>query len=422
MQKNSLSFLKPLIILSLGTLFYVYGFTLRIMPSAMTHELMRGFGINAQLLGILVGLMYWGYTLMQIPSGLLFDHFNARYILTIAMFVCAIGTSLLGATQNITVACFGSFIMGLGEAFGFVGVLVLASRWFPPKYFAFIVGLVQLMGSVGAILGEGPVAWIVNDIGWRSTILWLAFIGLILSSLIWMIVRDNPRAGNNRVNKKNEWGLKIVTRSSQNWWIALYSFCIWAPVLILAGLWVVPYLMVAYQTSNTVAASATSWAWIGIGIGSPLFGWWSNRIARRCLPLAISALLSLIPAIFIIYMHHMSWIMMSILLLIFGVGGSGQALSFGLVQDNNPPKVAGTAVGLNNMAVVFGGVILQPLVGILLHANWNGQYANGVPLYSVSDFHHALITVPICALLAFIISIFFLKETHCEPQYDILKS
>lgn len=410
---------RSLIILTLGTLFYVYGFTLRIMPSAMTHELMRGFGINAQLLGILVGLMYWGYTLMQIPSGLLFDRFNSRYILTSAILVCTLGTFLLGITNHIMIACIGSFIMGLGEAFGFVGVLVLASRWFPAKYFALIVGIVQLMGAAGAIIGEGPIALLVNHIGWRHTIVYLAAFGLILAILIWSIVRDKPHQ-TVTTSRTSEWKrLSMVTTHSQNWWLALYAFCIWAPILILAGLWVVPYLMAVYNTSNALAASAASWVWIGIGIGSPFFGWWSDRIANRRLPLAISALLSLIPALFIIYATHLSWIMMNILLFIFGVGGSGQALSFGVVQDNNPPAVAGTAVGFNNMAVVFGGVILQPLVGILLHSQWNGQYFNGVPIYSAQDYRHALITVPLCAFVALIVSLFFLKETHCKPQYKI---
>lgn len=423
-KTSNKSMLRPLIILSLGTLFYVYGFTLRIMPSAMTHELMRGFGINAQLLGILVGLMYWGYTLMQIPSGLLFDRFSSRYLLTATMFICTLGTFILGATQNIAIACAGSFIMGLGEAFGFVGVLVLAARWFPPKYFALIVGIVQLMGALGAILGEGPIALLVNHIGWRSTILSLATIGLILTVLMWLVIRDNPqhKANHSHLPKKSEWErLKVVTSNKQNWWVALYSFCIWAPILILAGLWVVPFLMALYKTSNAVAASAASWIWVGIGLGSPLIGWWSDRIGKRCFPLLISALLSLIPALLIVYMNHLPWIVMNFLLFIFGLGGSGQALSFGLVQDNNPPQVAGTAVGLNNMAVVFGGVILQPLVGILLHANWDGGFSNGVPIYSVSDYRHALITVPLCAALAFIISSFFLKETACQPQYEILK-
>lgn len=423
MQKTN-SLLRPLIIIGLGTLFYVYGFSLRIMPSSMTQELMAGFGINAQSLGILVGMMYWGYTLMQIPTGLLFDRFNSRYILTVATLVCSFGTFLFASTHSIVIASLGTFIMGLGEAFGFVGVLVLASRWLPAKYFALVVGIVQMLGAAGAIAGEGPVAILVNHFGWHHTILSFSFLGLILAIFIWLFVRDaKPNTNHNHQVRTSELQrFKIVTTNSQNWWLALYAFCIWAPILILAGLWVVPYLMALYQTSNTLAAAAASWVWVGVGIGSPLFGWWSNRIGRRCFPLAVSALFILIPSLFIIYMNNLSWITMYILLFLFGVGSAGQALSFGVVQDNNPPKVAGTAVGLNNMAVVFGGVILQPLVGILLHKQWGGTMSNGVPVYTVADYRHALITVPLCAVIALIVSCFFLKETRCEPQYELLET
>jgi MFS family permease len=280
---------------------------------------------------------------------------------------------------------------------------------------------IDCTGAAGAIIGEGPIALIVNHIGYRSTILSLSVIGFVLTLLIWLIVRDAPSfVPHQHAQHGSEWQrLRRVIAHSQNAWVALYSFAIWAPVLILAGLWVVPFLMVLYQTSNTVAASAASWVWVGIGLGSPFFGWWSDKIGRRCMPLAISALLSVVPAIFIIYVPHLSWVTMCFLLFVFGIGGSGQALSFGLVQDNNPPHVAGTAVGFNNMAVVFGGVILQPLVGFLLHSQWTGKYLNDVPVYSASDYRHALITVPLCGLLALIVSLFFLKETHCQPQYSL---
>ncbi len=429
-RANFFSFLRPLLIIVLGSTFYLYGFTLKIMPSAMTGELMRGFGINAQLLGILVGFMYYGYTLMQIPVGLLFDRFSSRLLLTVSLMMCSLGTLIFAMTANIWIASIGSFIMGLGEAFAFVGVLVLAARWYPSKYFALIVGLVQLMGSIGAIVGEGPIALAVNHIGWQATIMWLAGFGFFLAGLMWLVVRDRPSHQSvNHVPQNHQpfqsqytelQRLKMVSKNPQSWWLALYSFFIWAPILIMAGLWLVPFLIALYHTSNTTAATAASWVWVGIGLGSPLFGWWSDRLGLRCFPLAVSAILSLVPAIIIIYTQNLSWPLMYFLLFIFGVGGSGQALSFSLVQDNNPPQVGGTAVGLNNMAVVFGGAILSPFIGYLLHSGWNHQFIHGVPVYSVSDYRHALISVPICGLLALIISLFFLKETRCKPQYKLL--
>lgn len=419
------SFWRPFLIIVLGSTFYLYGFTLKIMPSAMTEELMRGFGINAQSLGMLVGVMYYGYTLMQIPVGLLYDRFSSRLLLTISLLMCGFGTLMLAITTNIGVASVGSFIMGMGQAFAFVGVLILAARWYSAKYFALIVGLVQLMGSLGAIVGEGPIALAVSHIGWQSTIKWASGFGFLLAILIWFVVRDRPvtdataQAISSPQSHYTEFQrLKKVGGNLQTWWLAAYSFFIWAPILIMAGLWLVPFLVILYHSSNAVAAAAASWVWIGIGLGSPVFGWWSDKLGLRCFPLAVSAILSLVSAIIIIYTQNLSWPLMYFLLFVFGVGGSGQALSFSLVQDNNPPHVGGTAVGLNNMAVVFGGAILTPFIGYLLHVGWNHQFIRGIPVYSLSNYRHALISVPICALLALIISLFFLKETHCKPQYS----
>ncbi|QLH41602.1 MAG: MFS transporter [Coxiellaceae bacterium] len=414
---------RGLVVVALATLFYVFSFTLRIMPSAMTHQIMSTLHIEAQLLGILVGMMYTGYTLMQIPVGLLFDRFSSRKILTLAAFFCSTGSVLLGATNHYWVSLLGSLIMGMSEAFGFVGVLVLSARWFPAKYFALIVGIVQMMGAIGAILGEGPIALLVTHHGWHQTVLSMATFGYVVTLMVWLFVRDKTSNHTNHshssANRLTEWQrLKLVSHNSQTWWLALYSFCIWAPVLILAGLWLVPFLMVLYQTSNTVAASASSWVWVGIGLGSPLFGWWSNLIGRRCMPLAVSAVLSLVGSLIIIYGGTLSWPLMCLVLFIFGLGASGQALSFGVVQDNNAPHVAGTAVGINNMAVVFGGVLLQPLIGILLHLQWGGSVYNGVPVYTVSDYQHALIVAPLCGLIALVISLFLLKETHCQPIHE----
>jgi MFS family permease len=105
------------------------------------------------------------------------------------------------------------------------------------------------------------------------------------------------------------------------------------------------------------------------------------------------------------------------LLFLFGFAAAGQTLSFGVVQDTHSPEVAGTATGLNNMAVIAGGILLQPLVGFILKSHWHGQLWNHAPVYSLNDYHLALLTVPLCSLLGAVIAIFFLKETYCEPQY-----
>lgn len=105
----------------------------------------------------------------------------------------------------------------------------------------------------------------------------------------------------------------------------------------------------------------------------------------------------------------------------FGVAASSQSVTFGVVQDNNPLSVAGTAVGFNNMAVILGGVLFQPLIGFILKANWDGRIANGLPFYSLENFRGSLLLLPVCFVIGIISSIFFVKETYCKPQYTLIE-
>ena len=63
-----------------------------------------------------------------------------------------------------------------------------------------------------------------------------------------------------------------------------------------------------------------------------------------------------------------------------------QALTFGLVRDNNPTHIAGTAMGFNNMAIVLGGAIFQPVVGVILDHEWRGTLLHGIRVYDTTAF------------------------------------
>ena len=108
---------------------------------------------------------------------------------------------------------------------------------------------------------------------------------------------------------------------------------------------------------------------------------------------------------------------MYLLLFIFGLGASGQALVFALVKDNNEPARVGTAIGFNNMAVVLGGM-LQPLVGFILIYAWDGVVEEGIPLYTVANYQLALLILPIAYFIALIVAVFCLRESNCQPQYE----
>lgn len=413
------------VICILASCFYMYEFILQVSPAVMTNQLINDLGLNAITLGTMAAFYYYSYTPMQLPAGFLFDRFGPRRLLTVAVLTCAVGAFLFGSTTNIATASAGRFMMGMGSAFSFIGTLVLISRWFPSRYFAFLTGLVELMSCVGAIVGETPLTIAVDHWGWRQTIIILGVIGVILALLIWLVVRDSPEV----VSKGHKFqptskksilqSFHQVAANSQTWFIALYSFMVWAPITAFAALWGVPFLVVAYGISTKAASTACTMIWLAIGIGCPLLGWWSDKVNLRGMPLKFAASLGIIGLIPVIYVPHLPLFWLYICLFLFGLAASGQSLAFGVVKDNNHSSVAGTAMGINNMATVAGGALFQPVIGIFLHLNWNGSYHNGSPFYSVENYRKAFIILPFCYLIALLIGKFLIRETHCQQQPDV---
>jgi MFS family permease len=418
----------PYTICFLAALFYLYEFILQASPGVMTQELMQDLHLNAAGLGVFAAAFYYAYAFMQLPAGVLYDRYGPRLLLTIAIFVCATGAFLFALSETAGAAFFSRFLIGIGSAFSFIGALVLVSRWFPPHYFAVLAGLVQFMSSIGAMIGEYPLAKAIGSIGWRNAFLTLAVIGFVLAIAVWLIVRDRPESSvaNEANMAKNEpakisllKSLKELFYHPQTWAVSLYAFVCWAPIAAFAVLWGVPYLSSLYGIGPAKAAAMCSIIWAGIGIGSPLIGWWSDYLGQRRLPLIVVALLGFASLGMIIYVPNLPMGFMCVFLFGFGLAASGQSLTFAVVADTNRPEVVGTGMGFNNMAVVAGGMVFQPLIGVFLQWGWDGKIVNGVNLYTAHNYRMAMLVLPLCYLVAYIVSAKWIRETHCRPQHSL---
>lgn len=411
------------VICILAAMFYLYEFSLQVSLGVMTHELMLDLDLNAAGIGLVSAFYFYAYAPMQIPAGLLHDRFGPRLTLTVAILTCAIGSAGFYFCRNIPEAGAARFLMGVGSAFSFSGALMLIARWFPPTWFAVLSGIVQLMSSIGAIGGQLPLAIAIRHWGWRNSMGGLAVIGVILAFFVWMIVRNRPNQDNTTVRTETHvdrpHGIKTLFRNGDTWWIAGYSFLIWAPVIAFAGLWGVPFLVAAYPGLSTEnGAMLCAMIWIGVGVGSPACGWISEMLQRRRFVLILCGILGIISSLTVIYMHVPMPILYFCLFLL-GLAGGGQSLAFCVVRDISHPESLGASIGLNNMATVAGGALIQPMIGCILYLCWKGAEMNGVPIYNVSNYRLSLLAIPLCYIAATLISMIRIKETHCRQLYGI---
>ena len=414
--------IQPYVIFSMASLFYLYDFVQRVLPSAAANSIAASLKASPMEMGFLASMFFYGYVPMQIIAGILLDAIGPKKLMTLGMFICTLATFAFANTDSYIVSYISRFFTGISMSFAYIGVLLLISRWLPGSYFAFTVGIVQLMGSLGAIAGEKLLAKFTVSHGWQTSVNWVAWTGLLFTVLLFLIIRDYPKkeiVRNESLNKKLiiPWKLiKVVIWKPQTWWIGIYSFFCWAPITIFASFWGIPFLTLRYHTDINQAATLIISIWVGIAIGGPVLGWWSKYISRRKPPLIFGSICGLFSILVVLYIPILPFWIILVALFFFGVSGSAQAVTFGVVRDINLPAIYATAAGINNMAIVAGGLVLLPLVGIILSLE-SSRYFKGVAqnlTLSLHDYHMALVVLPICSLLGLLVAMGLVKETYCK--------
>lgn len=416
-EDNSSSNLRmSYFIFFLAASFYLYEFILQVAPSVMAESMMKTFGVTGEGFGFISAFYFYAYAPSQLPAGVLYDRYGPRKLMTFAIILCALGSAFFASTDSVFTASIGRFLIGIGSAFSFIGVLVLLSRWFPPYYFAILAGVAQLMSSIGAMFGEVPLASLINEVGWRNASFILAGIGFLLAACFWMFIRDYPHQQNQTIPDhylRDEWKrLVAVCKHKHTWIIGSYAFAIWTPIAVFAALWGVPYLQEKFQISVITASGLCSMIWLGIGIGSPLLGWLSDKLESRRVALIISSLLGLGATLLLLYTPSLTFGWTYLVCFVLGLGAGGQTVSFAVVKENNSSKLVGTASGFNNLSVLIGGALFQPLVGYILQHTDSWHLVNGVPVYSLESYQKALLVMPLCFLASLVVAAFILKESH----------
>jgi len=404
---------------TLAVVFLFYEFFIRVFPTAMVTELMSAFSVTAGSLGTLSAFYFYAYAPMQIPVGLLMDRFGARKLLTFASLICALGSFLFAVSYHLATAELGRFLMGIGSAFGFVGMVYICSHWFPSKKLALLVGLGNSIGMLGAVGAEGPLAISVSTFGWRLTVQGFAIVGLVLAVALFLFIRREPqrlkRGEGKRATLDLAKNLRMVCSNYRTYLNAIIALLFYMTTAGFASLWGIPFLMVEYGMDKSVAGYVVSMIFVGWIVGGPIIGLISDHFNKRKPFLFISVFLTGVTLVPVIYIAHLPiWLLFTLLFLV-GFFSSAQLLNFSLAIEFNPTEAKGTSIALTNFTVAVGSSVIQPLLGFLLDAGWDGAIRNGVPFYSTADYRQAMICFPATLLVAFIL-LFFLKEKKHDKE------
>lgn len=423
---NQKSYLvRACIIWGLAALFYFYDNLLQISPSAMKPELSLAFAKEAEQFGSLSAYFLYAYGFMQIPAGVLMDRFGPRRLLTFACAICALGSLFFGVASTLWEAKFGRVLIGFGASFAVVGCLKIASVWFPPNRFAFMTGLTITVGFLGAAFGLSYISTVIEVFGWRESMQWAGIFGLALSVILWLIIRDKPPTQmqtENRVSQTGKdvlSGLAEILKCKQTWIAATYAGLMFVPTLAFGGLWGIPFLVEAHGFDRGTAGMFISMIYIGWMVGGPCWGFISDYIKRRNLPMMIASVVTFCICLALIYLNHLPHAVLIALLFGLGFFSSSFILAYAVVQESNPSELSATAVGFTNAMNTLWGAAAQPFIGKILDVTAIEQtLVDGARVFSLTHYRYALTFLPISLVIACCL-LLFLKETYCRRKGSV---
>jgi predicted MFS family arabinose efflux permease len=401
-----------------AAVFYLYELALRVAPSVMTDSLMESFGATSTMLGVLISFYYYSYTILQLPCGVIVDRLGPRNLIGLSTLLCVVGTAIFASAGAIHLAQIGRFMVGAGSACAFVSCLQIAASLFPKKYFVILVGITNMMGTMGGLLGGYPVARLVNEIGWRNTMCWLAAVGIIIVGLVFIVIPNKTREYASP-DKKSSSSIADIISLIKNWQVVLPSIIsgfMYLTISVFAELWVVPFFIAKYDIGNELASSAAACVFVGVAVGSLVLAAYARKIRSYVSTIRMSAGLTAILFLMLIYIPFGFYVS---LVVVFAIGflTGAQAINFTCAKNSTSPETAGTTIAFSNCIVMLIGAIFQPTLGVILDYFWNSAVGNdGVRIYDAACYSCAMLVIPVFLIGAYVLS-FYLKETiHMEHE------
>lgn len=421
------SSIYPWMIVCCAMLFYCFNYFLRVSPGVMQDQLTAAFHINATKFGALAGIYYWAYTPMQLPAGMIYDRFGVKFVLFTAIITATAGLWVFINADYYNLAAFGRLMIGAGCAFAYIGTLKIAALWLPAKRFAFVAGLATAAGMASGKMAQSVLTASSHSMNYQQSLHYVLITGVILSVLMLLFVRNKPRSdAQNALQAKRRIAdeLYFIFSSRQMWLIGIIGCLVYLPSSVFLDTWGVPYLKNVYHLSQADAVKTIGNNFYGWIISGPLIGALSDKLKMRKIPLAAFGFFAAVFLMAVFFGPIFSIATLNFIFFMVGFCCGCHSICFALGKENNPVHLSGTAVATTNMLIMAGGMIFQPVAGMLLDLHASGAVgSDGLRIYTSGDYNFALSIIPLGVALGIFLSL-FLKETHGEyvPEPTAVKS
>lgn len=166
------------------TIIWIY----RSMLSPIYTEIQGTIGTQTNAaMGLIASCYFFGYTALQIPSGILVDKFGQKRVLVPGFIIFALGAISIGFAQNLTMIYLGSVLAGVGCGTYYGAAFSLTAEHVPAEKKGIATAIVNSGSALGMILGMTGSSFVVKQLGlsWQTMVFISA--GLIIFLVVWFV-------------------------------------------------------------------------------------------------------------------------------------------------------------------------------------------------------------------------------------------
>lgn len=150
--------------------------------------------------GWAAGIFFWGYFLFEVPSNLILERVGARIWIARIMIVWGLITSSTMFVDSSPTRFYGvRFLLGLGEAGFFPGMILYLTYWFPSAYRTRTVALFMTAGPISSVIGN-PISGVIMErmagvgglAGWQWLFVLEGLPACLLGIVVLFYLRNGP--------------------------------------------------------------------------------------------------------------------------------------------------------------------------------------------------------------------------------------
>jgi MFS family permease len=178
--------------------------------------------ISSQQFGLLAGIFFLGYSLVEIPSNLLLHKIGARVWIARILFTWGAVAVISGFVRNVPQLYAMRFVLGLAEAGFAPGMLLYLTYWFRQREQARAIALFLCGIPIASVVGA-PLSGLILDhahwlglSSWRWLLILEGLPAIMCGFLTYVLLPSRPDQARFLTTREKEWIRAELAREEQN--------------------------------------------------------------------------------------------------------------------------------------------------------------------------------------------------------------